>query len=179
MNKVESKMESKMKALIKSDEEKSTVIENENTENTMYYTNKMKMEFDSKSENEALARMAASAFIMQLDPTMEQMNDIKTAVSEAVTNAIIHGYPQGNGKVQMECEIRKDLLIIKVSDKGIGIDNVELAMEPMYTSKPERGRSGMGFVFMDVFMDGLKVQSSKGLGTTITMKKKICSAWQE
>ena len=168
-NNIETKMETKMKAIIEKEVEKNK----ENVDKRAMYTNNMKMEFDSKSENESLARIAASAFAMQLDPTLEQMNDIKTAVSEAVTNAIIHGYPKGNGKVKMECEIRKDVLVIRIADKGVGIDNVELAMEPMYTTNPGNGRAGMGFVFMDVFMDGLKVQSSKGLGTTITMKKII------
>lgn len=142
-------------------------------------TNRMRMDFESNSENEALARMAVATFIMPLDPTLEELNDIKTAVSEAVTNAIIHGYENTNGQVHMECEIRNDTLIITVSDNGKGIENVEQAMEPMYTTKPEMGRSGMGFVFMDIFMDSLRVQSSKGLGTTVTMIKKIGRQWQE
>lgn len=141
--------------------------------------NKMGIEFDSNSENESLARLAVAAFIMPLDPTLEEMNDIKTAVSEAVTNAIIHGYENSKGTVHMDCELRNNNLIITVEDKGRGIENVEQAMEPMYTTKPEMGRSGMGFVFMDIFMDSLKVQSSKGLGTTVTMTKKIGRQWQE
>lgn len=142
-------------------------------------TNRMRMEFESHSENEALARMAVASFVMPLDPTIEELNDIKTAVSEAVTNAIIHGYENTKGQVHMECQIRNDTLIITVTDSGKGIENVEQAMEPMYTTKPEMGRSGMGFVFMDIFMDSLKVQSSKGLGTTVTMIKKIGRQWQE
>lgn len=137
------------------------------------HNNRMKLEFDSYSENEALARMAAATFIMPLDPTMEEMNDVKTAVSEAVTNAIIHGYEDTKGKVHMECEMRNDILLITIKDQGKGIENVEQAMEPMYTTKPDKGRSGMGFMFMDIFMDSLKVQSSKGMGTTVTMTKKI------
>lgn len=143
------------------------------------FSNRMKMEFESKSENEALARMVVSSFIMPLDPTVEEMNDIKTAVSEAVTNAIIHGYEQTSGLVHMECEMRNNIVIITVTDKGKGIENVEQAMEPLYTSKPDKGRAGMGFVLMDVFMDSLKVQSSQGLGTVVTMTKKIGRQWQE
>lgn len=141
--------------------------------------NRMKMIFESNSENEALARMVAATFIMPLDPTLEEINDVKTAVSEAVTNAIIHGYEDTKGNVHMECEMRNDILVITIKDKGKGIENVEQAMEPMYTTKPEKGRSGMGFMFMSIFMDSLKVQSAKGMGTTVTMTKKIGRQWQE
>lgn len=143
------------------------------------FSNKMKIEFESNSENEALARMVVSSFIMPLDPTVEEMNDVKTAVSEAVTNAIIHGYENSKGIVHMECELRNNIIIITVTDQGRGIENVEQAMEPMYTSKPDESRAGMGFVFMDIFMDSLKVQSSRGLGTVVTMTKRIGSLWQE
>lgn len=143
------------------------------------HNNKMKMEFDSNSCNESLARLAVASFIMPLDPNLEEMNDIKTAVSEAVTNAIIHGYENTKGTVYMECELRNELLIIKISDKGKGIENVENAMQPMYTTKSDSGRAGMGFMFMDIFMDSLKVQSSVGIGTTVTMTKKMSRQWQE
>lgn len=143
------------------------------------FSNRMKVEFDNNSENEALARMIVAAFIMPLDPTIEEMNDVKTAVSEAVTNAIIHGYENSKGIVHMECEMRNNNIIIIVTDKGKGIENVEQAMEPMYTSKPDDSRAGMGFVLMDIFMDSLKVQSSKGIGTKVTMTKKIGRLWQE
>jgi len=142
-------------------------------DNPIELNNKVKIEFDNNSVNESLARMVISAFLLPLDPTVEELNDIKTAVSEAVTNAIIHGYEGINGIIHMECEIKKDLLIVTVTDKGKGMENVSLAMEPMYTTKPEMGRSGMGFMFMDMFMDSLNVQSSKGLGTKVTMTKRI------
>lgn len=135
--------------------------------------NKMKMVFESNSENESLARVVVSAFLMPLDPTVEEMNDVKTAVSEAVTNAIIHGYENAKGYIHMECERKKEMVIITIEDKGKGMENIEQAMEPLFTTKPEKGRSGMGFVFMKLFMDSLKVQSSKGMGTRITMTKRF------
>ena len=151
--------------------------------------NEMKMEFDAISENESFARMAVAAFTMSLNPTLEELSDIKTAVSEAVTNAIIHGYgnlqgyeknkyqqtkqEMNEGKVYMKCRIVGDVLFIEVMDKGMGIPDVEKAMEPLYTTKPELDRSGMGFAFMEAFMDDLEVESIEGKATKIHMIKKI------
>ena len=135
--------------------------------------NHMQIEFDAISENEQLARLAVAAFITPLNPTLEEMADVKTAISEAVTNAIIHGYEQSKGKVFIRCTLRGDLLEVEVEDKGHGIPDVELAMEPMYTTKPEADRSGMGFSFMEAFMDEISVESRLGEGTVVKMQKEI------
>ena len=155
--------------------------------------NEMFLEFDAVSSNEGFARVAVAAFISPLNPTLEEISDVKTAVSEAVTNAIIHGYENlngyGKGKTEMEknrsrdkrqrdkvwlrCRITGDVLHIEVEDKGKGIENIEQAMEPLFTTKPELERSGMGFAFMEAFMDDLEVESVPGEGTKILMKKKI------
>ncbi len=133
----------------------------------------MEMIFDSKSENESFARVVAAAFCTKLDPTVEEIADIKTAVSEAVTNCVVHGYEGGPGQIYMACEIEGDRVTITVRDEGVGIDNIGQAMEPLYTSKPELERSGMGFSFMEAFMDELEVHSAKGSGTTVIMRKRI------
>ena len=138
--------------------------------------NEIIMEFSSNSENESLARTVISAFVARLDPTLEELADIKTAVSEAVTNAIIHGYEKNPGMVRMAAKIEDNVVSVEISDTGAGIENLEKAMEPMYTTKPELDRSGMGFAFMEAFMDELDVQSELGKGTTIRMKKTIYSA---
>ncbi len=131
--------------------------------------------FLALSENEAFARMVVSAFVLPLNPTVEELADIKTAISEAVTNAILHGYNQdGAGIVTMQCEREDNKLTFVVSDNGVGIENVEQAMEPLYTSKPELERSGMGFSFMEAFMDSLVVESSPGKGCKVIMEKYIC-----
>lgn len=135
------------------------------------YENMMKIEFLSKSQNESFARVAVAAFASQLDPTIEELTDIKTAVSEAVTNSIIHGYESKDGTVKIEAYIKDNELTIVIEDTGIGIENVELAMQPLYTSRPELERSGMGFTVMETFMDSLKVESEKNKGTRLTMKK--------
>lgn len=143
--------------------------------------NEMKMEFDAISANESFARVAVAAFVAELDPTLEEIADVKTAVSEAVTNAIIHGY-EGieNGRVHIYCLLEQDVLHVEVEDHGRGIEDVEKAMEPLYTTKPELNRSGMGFPFMEAFMDDLEVISGPGEGTKVVMKKKIgCSPWIE
>lgn len=142
----------------------------------MKYDNQMKVEFVSKSQNESLARVVVSAFVSQLDPTLEELADIRTAVSEAVTNAIIHGYEGKKGKVTMECTLMDRTVEIKISDKGKGIEDLELAMQPLYTSKPELERSGMGFTVMQSFMDFLEVKSALHKGTTIVMRKCIKNA---
>lgn len=135
------------------------------------YDNMFRIEFLSKSENESFARVAVAAFVSQLDPTIEEITDIKTAVSEAVTNAIIHGYENKDGMVKIEAYLKDNSVTIEVIDEGIGIDNVEEAMQPLYTSRPDLERSGMGFTVMETFMDSLVVNSEKGKGTKVTMKK--------
>lgn len=167
----------------------------ENEERSMAQTgddmkNEMEILFDAVSSNESFARVAVSAFVASLNPTMEEIADIKTAVSEAVTNAIIHGYENlygygkhgeskpsylvvHPGKVRLYCLLERGVLHIEVSDLGKGIENVEQAMEPLFTTKPELERSGMGFAFMEAFMDELEVKSAPGRGTTVRMKKKM------
>ena len=135
--------------------------------------NGAKIEFSSCSENEAFARVAAAAFVAPLDPTVEELSDIKTAVSEAVTNAIIHGYEDRVGKVLMELSISGRLLTIEIKDFGRGIADIKKAMKPMYTSKPGLERSGMGFTVMESFMDSLSVKSAPGEGTSVLMTKRI------
>lgn len=138
--------------------------------------NYMKLEFLSKSSNESFARVVVAAFASQLDPTLEELSDIKTAVSEAVTNAIIHGYEYGDGSIFMEVLINNNTIEIIIKDKGKGIKDIEQAMEPFYTSKPDMERSGMGFTVMETFMDELIVESSDNEGTVLKMKKKINSS---
>jgi len=137
------------------------------------YDNEIRLEFVSKSCNEAFARIAVAAFASQLDPTIEEIADIKTAVSEAVTNSIIHGYENTIGIIKLHCMIKNNDLIIEISDSGVGIEDVNIAKEPLYTSKPNLERSGMGFTIMQSFMDELSVESVLNLGTKITMKKTI------
>lgn len=137
------------------------------------YDNEMRLEFASKTCNEAFARITIAAFVAQLDPTIDELSDIKTAVSEAVTNSIIHGYENENGVVKVSARIFANTVEIEIEDNGKGIDNVEMAMRPLYTSKPNLERSGMGFTIMESFMDDIKVESSLGFGTRIVMSKKI------
>lgn len=157
--------------------------------------NEMEITFDAVSDNEGFARVAVSAFVAHLNPTLEELADIKTAVSEAVTNSIIHGYENlygygrtknqpaerdrvNPGKVRLYCLLEDDMLHIQVTDNGKGIGNVEQAMEPLFTTKPELERSGMGFAFMEAFMDDLEVESEPGKGTTVRMTKKMeAGAW--
>ncbi len=137
------------------------------------FENEMKLEFISKSTNEAFARVAVAAFASQLDPTIEELADIKTAVSEAVTNCIIHGYETKQGIVKIVAKLKGNEIIIEISDQGKGIENVEIAKEPLYTTKPNLERSGMGFTIMESFMDKMEVESIVGLGTKVTMSKII------
>ncbi len=139
----------------------------------MSYDNEMEMKFKSLPENEAFARTSVSLFITPLNPTLDELNDIKTAVSEAVTNAVIHGYEESFGEIFLKCGIKQNTVYIKIEDKGKGIENIEQAMSPLYTSKPNLGRSGLGFTVMESFMDEIKVSSSAGEGTIIEMTKKI------
>lgn len=135
--------------------------------------NSMYMEFSAVSENEAFARSAAAAFAMSLDPTIEQLSEIKTAVSEAVTNAIIHGYENNEGTVIMEGVIYGDSVEFTIRDTGVGISDIARARQPLYTGKPEDERSGMGFTIMETFMDSIEVESEAGKGTTVIMTKNI------
>ena len=159
--------------------------------------NEMEIIFDAISDNEGFARVAVAAFISHLNPTLEELADIKTAVSEAVTNSIIHGYENlygygrpgrgpvmqqkvNPGKVHIHCTLEEDVLHIKVTDRGKGMENVEKAMEPLFTTKPELERSGMGFAFMEAFMDDLEVMSTPEQGTIVSMSKKLgTSGWIE
>lgn len=135
--------------------------------------NRMRIEFDSKSTNEAFARVVVAAFAAQLDPTLEALADLKTAVSEAVTNAIIHGYEQKPGTIYMECILYSNSIKVIIEDHGVGIEDIEKARIPAYTTKPELERSGMGFSVMESFMDNLYIESEKGKGTRITMTKRF------
>ena len=139
----------------------------------MENTNEMTLIFDSRPVNEGLARVAAGSFLTQLNPTLEEVADVKTAVSEAVTNCIIHGYEGEVHKIQMDLRLRDNDLFVDISDHGIGIEDVEKAMEPLFTSKPDKERSGMGFTFMEAFMDEITVESVMGKGTTVRMRKTI------
>ena len=136
-------------------------------------TNEMKLEFDSRSSNEAFARVTVASFMTQLNPTLEEVSDVKTAVSEAVTNAIIHGYENHVNKVKIYAGIEGRTLHLEISDRGVGIPDVKKAMEPLFTTRPELERSGMGFSFMEAFMDEVQVESEPGKGTIVRMKKII------
>lgn len=138
----------------------------------MKISNYIKLEFPSKSANEAFARTAAAIFASQLDPTLDEISDIKTAVSEAVTNCIVHAYPNEMGIIKMKACIRGDMLEIAISDKGAGIPDIEKAVQPLFTTGGSE-RSGMGFTIMDSFMDKMKVRSKEGKGTTVTLCKRI------
>lgn len=139
----------------------------------MQYENEMTVQFKATSQNEAFARVTAAAFVSQLNPTVSDITDIKTAVSEAVTNAIIHGYEKKEGMVTLFCGYIDKMITIVVSDKGKGIKNIEQARQPLYTSRPELERSGMGFTVMETFMDDVVIESIEGIGTKITMTKLI------
>jgi stage II sporulation protein AB (anti-sigma F factor) len=133
----------------------------------------LRMEIESLSRNEEFARVVVSVFMARMNPTLEELDDVKTAVSEAVTNAVIHGYQGNGGIIYLEVEILKQELTVTVRDTGIGIPNIVQAMEPMFTTDPEGERSGMGFSFMEAFMDEVRVESEPDKGTVVTMKKKI------
>ena len=135
--------------------------------------NEMNLQFVSKSNNEAFARITVAAFASQLDPTIEEISDIKTVVSEAVTNSIVHGYEDSVGIINIKCKIHNNEITIEISDNGRGIENIEMAKQPLYTTKPNLERSGMGFTIMESFMDELNIESILGLGTKVTMRKKI------
>lgn len=157
------------------------MIEIVNVRKDMQVKNEMRLEFRAVSENEAFARTAVAAFVTQLNPTLEEISDIKTAISEAVTNAIIHGYDGRDGednRVWLSCLIKNDVLDVEIRDTGVGIEDVEKAMQPLFTTKPQLDRSGMGFSFMEAFMDDLEVISEPGRGTSVHMVKKLgVSSW--
>lgn len=140
----------------------------------MSNTNEMELIFESRSANEGFVRVAVAAFLTQMNPTVEEVADVKTAVSEAVTNAIIHGYENEIHKIRVRCQIDQDTFFAEIEDHGLGIADITKAMEPLYTTKPELERSGMGFSFMEAFMDEVLVESDPGSGTCVKMKKKIC-----
>lgn len=136
--------------------------------------NEMRLEFDSKSINESFARYAVSAFVAQLDPTVDELSDLRCAVSEAVTNAIVHGYRDTTGIVYITCKYYEDRTVkVKVTDKGVGIEDIKQAMQPLYTTDPAGERGGMGFAIMQSFTDNLTVRTKPGKGTAVTMTKKL------
>ncbi len=139
----------------------------------MGYDNIMKLEFLSKSNNEGFARVAVASFVSQLDPTIEELSEIKTAVSEAVTNSIVHAYDDELGMISISAQIKGDMVTIQIKDKGKGIADINKAKEPLYTTKPDLERSGMGFTIMESFMDKLIVKSELNKGTSVTMNKRI------
>ena len=135
--------------------------------------NETHVEFISLSQNEGFARSVAAAFASQLNPTVEELSDIRTAVSEAVTNAIIHGYEDVMGVISMDCAIDGDMFTVTIRDQGVGIRDIELARQPFYTTRPELERSGMGFTVMEAFMEEVAIESVPGQGTTVTMRRRI------
>ena len=142
--------------------------------------NNMRLTFDSRSANEAFARTTVAAFLCSLDPTMEELMDVKTAVSEAVTNAIVHGYRDTIGKVTLTAALyENNKIVIKVKDSGCGIEDIEKAKEPLFTTAPAEERAGLGFAVMESLMDKLKVTSAPGKGTTVTMERVIRSKAHE
>lgn len=140
----------------------------------MRMMNHMRLEFDALPENERFARIAVSAFTVPFNPTMDVLSDIRTAVSEAVTNAIVHAYRETAGDIVLDATLREDgTLLLTVADHGCGIENIEQAMQPFFTTQPEQERSGMGFAVMQSFMDSVQVESTPGQGTRVSMEKRI------
>ncbi len=133
--------------------------------------NKMSLNFLSQSQNESLARNVVASFLLPLNPTVSELNDIKTAVSEAVTNAVVHGYPNEQGTIELNAEITDNSIHIEIKDYGVGIENLSKALETFYTTKESEERSGIGFTIMKSFMDSVEVISQKGVGTTVKMTK--------
>ena len=139
----------------------------------MDFENSFALKFSAKSSNEGFARTAVAMFLLQYDPLSSTLNDIKTAVSEAVTNSVIHGYENKEGDIYLSCGVKEGMVYIEIADRGKGIEDIKQAMEPLFTTKPDEERSGLGFTVMESFMDKLKVKSVPGKGTTITMRKKL------
>lgn len=142
----------------------------------MEWRNEMQLRFTSRSENESFARVAVAAFVSQLNPTLEELTEIKTVVSEAVTNAIIHGYEENEGIVSIKCMIMDKMVEMIIEDEGVGIEDVDMALQPMFTSKPDLERSGMGFTIMENFVDHMEVTSQPGKGTKVRLVKYLKSA---
>ena len=142
-----------------------------NNKNKTVEKESIKIFMESKSHNEQFARSVSAMFVSRLDPTIEEIDDVKTAVSEAVTNAVIHGYEGGEGVIELGLVLEGEKVTISIKDNGVGIEDIKKAMEPMYTSKPSKERSGMGFSFMEAFMDTVEVISSVGSGTQVIMTK--------
>jgi len=136
----------------------------------------MHLEIPARSENESFVRVVIAAFAARLDPTLEELNELKTAVSEAVTNCILHAYVDAESVISIKATAEDNILIVEIADRGKGIEDIAKAREPLYTDKPELERSGMGFTIMENFMDGLTVKSKKGEGTVITMRKNFGKA---
>lgn len=139
----------------------------------MNNTNEMVVEFSSVASNERFARMVVAAFLTSTNPTLEEVSDVKTAVSEAVTNSIIHGYESKDGMIRIKAVVKGRGIYLEITDEGVGIEDVKKAMEPLYTTKPQEDRSGMGFAFMEAFMDKVVVESTYGKGTVVKMWKEI------
>ena len=139
----------------------------------MDFENSFALKFSAKSSNEGFARTAVAMFLLQYDPLSSTLNDIKTAVSEAVTNSVIHGYENKEGDIYLSCGVKEGMVYIEIADRGKGIEDIKQAMEPLFTTKPEKDRSGMGFTFMEAFMDEVTVESQVGYGTVVHMKKTI------
>lgn len=139
----------------------------------MKYINEMTLSIKALSQNESFARSVVAAFCVQLNPTLEQINDIKTAISEAVTNAIVHAYDSSGGEIVIWAGLTEEMVHIKITDNGKGIKDVDEALQPFYTTKPDEERSGMGFTVMQAFCDKMQVESSVGKGTTITLQKAL------
>ena len=140
----------------------------------MRFINHMHLRFDARPENESFARVTLSAFTVFMNPTMDVLSDLRTAVSEAVTNAIVHAYKEAGGVIEMDAAVREDgLLVLTVRDEGCGIEDIDRAMQPFFTTQPEKERSGMGFSVMQSFMDDVSVTSSPGEGTCIRMEKRL------
>jgi len=145
----------------------------------MKTVNRIKITIPAMSKNEALARSCVAAFASQVDPTVEELSDLRSAVCEAVTNAIVHGYRDKSGDIVITMKLTEDgCLYIKIADKGCGIEDVEKAMEPLFTTAPEEERAGLGFAVMEAFTDSLKVTSKVGKGTTVTMKKRLTGKYE-
>lgn len=139
----------------------------------MNIINEMTLTFKALSENEGFARSAVAAFCIQLNPTLDEITDIKTAVSEAVTNCVVHAYPEKEGEIKINVKLTSDKILISISDDGVGIDNLEKAREPFFTTKPEEERSGMGFTVMESFMDKVDIKRNKKCGVTVFMEKNL------
>lgn len=142
----------------------------------MAKSNFMEVKFKALSINEGFARICVAGFCVQLNPSIDELDDIKTSVSEAVTNCVVHAYPDGEGEIFMRCEIEGDSVKIIIKDAGVGIKDIQKAKEPFYTTKPDEERSGMGFTVMESFMDGVEVEKNEFGGTTVTMYKQISNS---